>query len=63
MLFYFIIFTIVGLVIAIINKNNDNQAFTIIIIIAVIWGIFTAPIWGLVSLGEMALGYFISRRL
>ena len=62
MLGYFIIFTIVGFVIGSINRyNSQSQSITIIAFISVIWGIATAPIWGLASLGEMALGYFIAR--
>lgn len=61
MLFYFIVFTIIGIIIDKTNNDNEGRAIVIIIIIAIIWGIFYAPIWGLVSLGEMALGYFISR--
>ena len=60
MLFYFIVFTIVGFIISSVNKE-ENVAIGLIIIIAIVWGIATAPIWGLASLGEMALGYFIAR--
>ncbi|MGM0519627.1 MAG: hypothetical protein ACQERD_08280 [Campylobacterota bacterium] len=63
MLIYFIIFTIVGFTIGKINQNNESQAFTIIIAVAVIWGIAYAPIWGLTSLGEMALGYFVAKQI
>ncbi|MCD4758963.1 MAG: hypothetical protein K8R39_11880 [Arcobacteraceae bacterium] len=63
MLSYFIIFTIVGFVINKINQDNESQAFGIIIVVAVIWGIAYAPIWGLASLGEMALGYFIAKQI
>ena len=61
MFFYFIIFSILGFVIGKLNNHNESQAFVIILIIAILWGISSAFIWGLVSLGEMALGYFISR--
>lgn len=60
MLGYFIIFTIVGFVIGSINRyNSQSQSITIIAFISVIWGLSTAIIWGLVSFGEMVLGYFI----
>jgi len=58
-LFYFIIFTVVGFFIGSMNQNNEKQALVIIIIIAVLWTIGHAPIWGLASLGEMVIGYFI----
>jgi len=59
MLMYFIIFSIVGFVIGKF-QNNQQTAFIIIIAIAVLWGISHKPIWGFVSLGELALGYFIA---
>ena len=62
MLFYFIVFTIVGFIISSVSKE-ESSAIGLIIIIAIGWGIATAPIWGLASLGEMALGYFIARMM
>lgn len=59
MLTYFIIFSIVGFVIGKF-QNNQQTAFIIIIAIAVLWGVSHKPIWGFVSLGELALGYFIA---
>lgn len=59
MLTYFIIFSIVGFIIGKF-QNNQQTAFVIIIAIAVLWGISHRPIWGFVSLGELALGYFIA---
>lgn len=60
MLFYFIVFTIVGFIIAS-TAQEESNAIGLIIIIAIGWGIAYAPIWGLASLGEMSLGYFIAR--
>lgn len=60
MLFYIILFTIIGFVIARLNQNNLKSSFKIMIIISIVWGISTALIWGCLSFGEMALGYFIS---
>lgn len=59
MLMYFIIFSVVGFVIGKL-QNNQQTAFIIIIAIAVLWGVSHRPIWGFVSFGELALGYFIA---
>ncbi len=59
MLIYFFIFSIVGFVIGKL-QSNQQTAFIIIIAIAILWGISHKPIWGLVSFGELALGYFIA---
>lgn len=59
MLTYFIVFSIVGFIIGKF-QNNQQTAFIIIIAIAILWGISHKPIWGFVSLGELALGYFIA---
>ena len=61
MLEYFIIFTIVGFALSYILE--ENKAILLIIVIAIVWGFSTAIIWGFVSLGEMFLGYFVSRKL
>lgn len=61
MLKYFILFTVIGFIIGKFNSENDKQALVIIIIISIIWGVTYAPIWGLVSLSEMALGYMITK--
>jgi len=60
MLFYFIVFTVVGFVIEKLN-SDEKQSFVIIVGIGIVWGIAYAPVWGLASFGEMALGYFLSR--
>lgn len=60
MIFYFLLFTIIGIIISFMIKNETNT-FILFIIIAILWGVSHAPIWGLVSLGEMALGYFITK--
>lgn len=58
MLKYFIVFTILGGVIAKVVKEQKH-ALIAAIITAVIWGVMSKPIWGLVSLGELLLGYFL----
>lgn len=59
MIVYFLIFTIAGFVIGNIIPEKE-KAFGIIIIIAMIWAFSYSFFWGLVSFGELTLGYFIS---
>lgn len=58
MLIYFIIFTASGFIIGKLVKDINN-AITIIIVASIIWGLVKAPIWGLATLGELSLGFFI----
>jgi len=60
MLFYFIVFTIIGFLVPIVSKGESDSIITIIVI-AIMWGIASGPIWGLAALGEMILGFFLSR--
>jgi len=60
MLFYFLIFTVLGFVIR--RKLND-KGVQVIIILAIVWGLISGPIWGLVSLGELFLGYYIAHEM
>ena len=62
MLMYFIVFCVIGFLVGKF-QSNQQTAFIIMIVIAVLWGISHRPIWGFVSFGELALGYFISRIL
>ena len=59
MLKYFIVFTMAGFATGyfVINKVN---AILIILATSILWGFISTPEWGLVVLGEMSLGYFIS---
>lgn len=59
MLYYFLVFTVVGFFIQSFNKDDKKQALTIIIVASIIWGITTAPIWGFTSFLEMLFGTFI----
>jgi hypothetical protein len=59
MIVYFLIFTIAGFVIGNLVQEKE-KAFGIIIIIAIVWALSYSFFWGLVSFGELALGYFIS---
>ena len=58
MLTFVIIFFIVGVVISMTIKDN-KKAFALIIGLSILCGIFYLPMWGLVSFGEMMLGYFV----
>jgi hypothetical protein len=58
MLLYFILFGGIGLAIG--KFVNDRKvALGIILGIAVLWGMGHRSIWGLVTLGELLLGYFL----
>ncbi len=59
MIIYFLLFTISGFVIGNIVPEKE-KAFGIIILLAIIWAFSYNFFWGLVSFGELALGYFIS---
>lgn len=58
MITYLIIFVIIGFAIAKVIKE-PKKSFLIIFGISIVSGIFYAPMWGLVSFGEMAMGYFV----
>ena len=58
MIKYFIIFSVLGGVIAKLMPEQKNSILAIVGI-AILWGIMSKPIWGLVTLGELFLGYFI----
>ena len=62
MLFYFITFTIVGFIISVAIKKNE-LAVGIMAVIAVFWGFAWDIFWGIVSFGEMLIGYAIQRYL
>lgn len=62
MIKYFIIFSVIGGVIAKLIPEQKNSILAIVGI-AILWGIMSKPIWGLVTLGELLLGYFIVRIL
>jgi RsiW-degrading membrane proteinase PrsW (M82 family) len=60
MLFYFLIFAVIGFFM---HKYFYENGPMIIIVIALIWGIVSGAIWGLVSLGEMFLGFYIAKQM
>lgn len=58
MLFYFFIFSLIGFLL---YKFFSKEGAFIIIIISILWGFSSAAVWGLASLGEMFLGFFIAQ--
>ncbi len=60
MLGYFLIFSLLGFFIG--RFLQSDKGVILIIGLAFLWGISSAPIWGLASLGEMFLGFYISQR-
>ena len=58
MLIYFIIFCAVGAAIGKFSRDRKT-ALAIILGAATLWGISHMAIWGLVTLGELLLGYFL----
>ena len=59
MLIYFLVFTLVGYVIG--RLLMQDKGVILIIVLAVLWGVSSAPVWGLASLGEMLLGLYLSK--
>ena len=60
MLMYFLLFTGIGFLIAKSIKSERN-GFIVAIAISIIWGLSSQPIWGLVTLGELLLGFMLSK--
>ena len=58
MLTYFIVFTILGFVIGTL-VGDMKKAIPIIVAASILWGLISAPIWGLATLGELSLGFYI----
>ena len=58
MLMYFIGFTILGFVLGVTMREVEKAA-PVIIVISILWGLTSAPIWGLATLGELSLGFYI----
>lgn len=57
---YVVVFFIIGFAITKILKEN-KKIFFAILGVAIFWGIYYHPMWGLVSFGEMLMGYFVVR--
>ena len=60
MLFYFFVFTLIGFLL---YQFFEKRGVIVIIIISIIWGLSSAPIWGLASLGEMFLGFYLAHMI
>jgi len=62
MLKYVIIFSLLGFLLSKFIEE-DKTVFGVFLAISVIWGLSSAAIWGLVTFGELTLGYGISKAL
>jgi len=60
MLFYFFVFALIGFLL---YQFFEKRGVIVIIIISIIWGLSSAPIWGLASLGEMFLGFYLAQMI
>jgi hypothetical protein len=58
MLTYLVIFTAIGFAIGHFSKEKKTSLIAILVI-SVLWGMSHQAIWGLATLGELMLGYFI----
>ena len=58
---YFILFTVVGLVLGFVLPKNMAAAGYVVI--AVLWATQYGPFWALVSLAEMGLGFGLSQTI
>ena len=61
MIINFIIFLIIGLLLAVIIEKE--YGIIIAIIIAVIWGFTKAPVWGLIAFIELCVGFGLGLKL
>jgi hypothetical protein len=59
LLFYFLLFTLAGYLIG--KFFTQDKGVILIVVLAILWGTSSAPVWGLASLGEMLLGLYLSR--
>jgi hypothetical protein len=57
LLFYFLLFTLAGYFIG--KFFTEDKGVILIVVFAILWGISSAPVWGLASLGEMLLGLYL----
>ena len=60
MLFYFFVFTLLGFLL---YQFFKKRAVIVIIVISIIWGFSSATVWGLASLGEMFLGFYLTQMI
>jgi len=60
MVLYFLLFT--GIVFLIAKSiDSERKGFFVVVAISIIWGLSTQPIWCLVTLGELLLGFILSK--
>jgi len=60
MILYFLLFTGVGFLIAK-SIESERNGFFIAVVVSIIWGMSSQPIWGLVTLGELLLGFMLEK--
>jgi len=58
MLTYLVVFTAIGFAIGHFIKEKKTSLI-VILVLSVLWGMSHQAIWGLATLGELMLGYFI----
>ena len=58
MLAYFVLFTVVGALIGACVRDKKTSIL-LIIGLSVFWSLAQQPVWGLVTLGELLLGYVV----
>lgn len=54
----FLVFALLGFLVG--RVMAPRPAVLLIIGLAILWGIGSAPVWGLAALGEMLLGFILS---
>lgn len=57
---YLIIFFIIGFVVTKILKEH-KKIILALVGISLFWGIYSSLMWGMLSLAQMAFGYFIAK--
>ena len=61
MLMYFVLFTVVGLIVGLVIPKN--LAAICYVLVAVVWATQYGPFWALVSLAEMGLGFALANAI
>lgn len=61
MIINFIVFLIIGLLLAVIIEKE--YGIIIAIIIAVVWGFMKVPLWGLIAFIELCVGFGLGLKL
>ena len=58
MFMYFVLFTVVGLIVGLVLPKN--VAAICYVLVAVVWATMYGPFWAIISLVEMGLGYALA---